>query len=162
VSGLCSISSIKFFKKAVKCQKCLVYKLIENLDKKFIYREGNFERMKLTGLPDCLFIEKIFNGSQISDKDYKKLESCTFYTEKLTWEGLTEKFIKGIGSIINYIFLSSNKRITPEAIFTVIKDIGDSSFQTTEEKATTLENQFAEERANYELFEKLRSLIVVG
>jgi hypothetical protein len=162
MSDLFSINNITFFNQEAKCQTCLYYKIIKHLNERFLYKDGDFVRMDMNDHVECFLLDQIFAGVKLKDRDYEKLNGCEVYVEQLTWDGVTEEFVKGIGSIINYIFLSSNIRVSVDDIFEVVGAIDEKNFSTATKTVDRIEDQFIEEKANYRLFEEVRRRIVVG
>jgi hypothetical protein len=132
------------------------------LNEKFLYKDKAFVKIEIEDPAECFLLEQMFAGIKLKKKDYKVLDACKNYVEKLIWDGVTEDFVKGIGSIINYVFLSSDVRVDTDTICQIVATIDEKQFNTTTELPENINEQFKEEMLNYELFEKVRRQIVVS
>jgi len=157
-----SINSIIFFEQEVKCQTCLCYKLIKHLEEKFLYKDGAFVRIEIDEPKECHLLEKVYAGIRLKDRDYKAMNECSSYVEKKVWDGVSENLVEGVGSILNYIFLSSNVRVTVDDVFQILVEVEHKKFNSSAETTTSLNEQFREEQNNYVLFESVRRQILAS
>jgi hypothetical protein len=129
-----------------------------------MFEDGEFKRIEVDDPKECHLIEQIMNGIRLTKKDYEILKECKSFVEKLTWDGITEKFVKGVGSIVNYIFLASDKRVEIEEIIAALDGIEEKDIKEpgTRGESVDIKKQFQEEMANYSLFEHIRRQLIVG